>query len=224
MSSYTADMVSDNAADKVAMLLSTDWFQPYWPVIGLNVTLESMSCIQKGCRDIVSSMVGVAEEYWLISFSEERVRATREAVLALAGRCGLDAASAERLNDLCRERPQREEREKTAWLFRMVLAELAGDNSLTPEVRLVLENADGTFQFDDKFHAQSGWDRRIRDLTPDLPTFLSDWISVGVLAEAALDHILTSLNTEQQQLLRARFKVAAVRLTGLNEAALPDSW
>jgi hypothetical protein len=217
-------MICDNTADKVAMLLSTDWFQPHWPAIDLNATFESIACIQKGCRDIVNRMVEEAEEYWLISFSEERVRATREAVLTLAGRCGLDAASAERLNDLCRERPARDEREKTAWLFCTVLPELAGDNLLTPEVRLVLENANGSFQFDEKFQPRSGWDRRIRDLTPDLPTYLSDWISVGVLAEAGLDYILTSLNTEQKQLLRARFKTAAVRLTGLNEAALPDSW
>lgn len=221
---YTADMICDNTADKVAMLLSTDWFQPHWPVIDLNATLESAACIQKGCRDIVHRMVGEAEEYWLISFAEERVRATREAVMTLAGRCGLDVASTERLNELCRERPGREEREKTAWLFSTVLPELAGDHLFTPEVRLVLENANGSFQFDGKFQPRSGWDRRIRDLTPDLPTYLSDWISVGVLAEAALDYILTSLSTEQKQLLRARFKAAAVRLTGLNEAALPDSW
>jgi hypothetical protein len=92
-------MICDNAADKVAMLLSTDWFQPYWPAIDLNATLESIACIQKGCRGIVNRIVGEAEEYWLISFAEERVRATREAVLMSAGRCGLDAASAERLND-----------------------------------------------------------------------------------------------------------------------------
>jgi serine/threonine-protein kinase HipA len=41
-------MICDNAADKVAMLLSTDWFQPYWPAIDLNATLESIACIQKG--------------------------------------------------------------------------------------------------------------------------------------------------------------------------------
>lgn len=211
------------------MILSTDWFQPYWPILGLNTTLESRRCIQQGCREIVNQMVGDAKQYWLISFAEDRVRATREGVLSLAGRCGLDVASAEQLGELCRDRPDRDEREKTAWLLRSVTAELVSDDGLTSDVKQALERAGATFRSDEDFQllnseSQSPWDRRIRDLTPDLPMYLSDWISVGVLPEAALNYILTCLNSEQQQVLRARFRAAAVRVTGLEEAQLPDSW
>lgn len=222
-------MAHDNAADKIAMLLSTDWFQPYWQTIGLNTTLESRRCIQQGCRGIVNQMVGDAEEYWLISFAEERVRATREAVLSLAAGCGLDVASAERLMGLCRERPERVARENTASLLCTVTAELITDDGLTSEIKLVLERTGTILQPDKDFkvlssESQSSWDRRIRDLTPDLPTYLSDWLSVGVLAESALDYVLTSLAREQQRLLRKRFRAAAQRITGLEEEQLPDNW
>jgi hypothetical protein len=198
-------------------------------VIGLNAEPEMLSCIQQGCREIVNQMVGDTEEYWLISFAEERLQATRKDLLSLPRKCGLDAASEERLSDLCRERANRGEREKTAWLLRVVTAELLRDSEVTPEIRLVLECARTTSQSAEAFdqvsiESQSPWDRRIRDLTPDLPTLLGDWVSVGVLAEAALDDILTHLSTEQQQLLRGRFKAAAMKVTGMREIELPDSW
>lgn len=219
----------DNSADKVAMLLSTDWFQSYWHTIGLNATPESRSCIQHGCQGIVDQMMGDTKEYWLISFAESRVRATREAVLLLAHRCGLDTASAERLSELCRERPEHNEREKTAWLLLTVIKELLADDGLTSEIKLALEQADTTFQSDEDFEVVCGnskslWDQRIRDLTPDLPMLLSDWVSVGIMAEAALNYILTCLSTEQQRQLRIRFKAAAMKVTGLQEAELPDKW
>ena len=44
------------------------------------------------------------------------------------------------------------------------------------------------------------------------------------MAEAALNYILTCLSTEQQRQLRIRFKAAAMKVTGLQEAELPDKW
>jgi hypothetical protein len=69
--------------DKVVMLLSTDWFLPYWSVVGIEAT-EQKLCVQEGCRQIVHEMVNGATEYYHVNFSDERLRATRQSLRDLA--------------------------------------------------------------------------------------------------------------------------------------------
>src|SRR5437867_4565357 len=62
--------------DMLTMLLSTDWFLPYWHVLGMGVPGGSKIFAQQGCREIVRQIAGAAKEYWLTDFSEERVDRT----------------------------------------------------------------------------------------------------------------------------------------------------
>ena len=219
----------DTTADTLVMLLSTDWFLPYWSTIGIEAK-KRKDCIQQGCREIVRHMIAGAEEYYLISFSEDRVNATREALQALAAKCGLDSASSERIAELSAPRPERHWQETTAWLLTVALDELLQDDQLEASIKATLQRAKANFSFDDLdfeqlcMNSRSQWDAYIRQLTPELPTSLSNWIAVAVLAEAKLDCVLRELNAEQQQHLLARFRGIAKSITRLDNDRLPHSW
>jgi hypothetical protein len=219
----------DTTGDKIAMLLSVDWFFPLWRVVGLQAAEHNKRCFQQGCREIVTQMMAKADSYYCISFADGRVRSTREAVLALATKCGFDRATSQRLHDLCCERSERERQEKTAWLFKVMLDRLAVDNELPASVVTVLESTKSAFSLDEDLGqlcagSASQWDNHIRQLTSDLPTSLADWISVAVLPEAVLEYTLGVLNADEQKLLLNRFRAIAKIVTGLDEAELPQSW
>lgn len=74
----TLDMTDD-----LIMLLSTDWFLPYWAEIQINMAEDKKIGIQQGCREIVTQILGGAENLSLSDFSEERKRETRSKFLAL---------------------------------------------------------------------------------------------------------------------------------------------
>lgn len=70
-------------ADSVAMLLSTDWFQPYWPLIGLQVPTDAQDGLKKALRDVVMDFVPKDGVYWNASFTDQRINATKDALLNL---------------------------------------------------------------------------------------------------------------------------------------------
>ncbi len=58
------------------MLLSTDWFLPYWSKIGIQTVEDKRIPIQQGCREIVSQILGDAGDYLHCDHSFERKELT----------------------------------------------------------------------------------------------------------------------------------------------------
>ena len=219
----------DTTADKLAMLLSTDWFTPYWSVIRIDA--KDRVCFQKGCRDIVKVLIGRAKNYYLISFADERISATRDAMKALGAICNLSDQAAATLQAICAPRVERDEKQTTAWMLTTVTWDaLTEDIELAPAVREVLLRSRKFFAADSEALAEScktsqtEWDLYVQQLTPELPCSLSDFVCVGLLPELQLDFIFGQLDPEQRESLLFRYKAAVVKITGLNEAAVPDSW
>jgi len=73
--------------DPLIMLLSTDWFLPYWKEIGIDIIESKKPCIQKGCREIAARMLGSAQTRYVSDFSEARLRETESDFLELLQRC-----------------------------------------------------------------------------------------------------------------------------------------
>lgn len=73
--------------DELIILLSTDWFLPYWQRIGVDLVETNKSCIQQGCRRIVSQMVGNADRMYQVDFSEQRKIETDASFGALLLEC-----------------------------------------------------------------------------------------------------------------------------------------
>jgi hypothetical protein len=75
--------------DYLIILLSADWFLPYWEDIGIDIAEIKKIDIQQGCREIVDEMLDGAETVFMGDCSEDRMRKTASSFLALLRR--LDA-------------------------------------------------------------------------------------------------------------------------------------
>ena len=65
------------AIDSLVLVLSTDWFDPFWDLVGIDCEGYQRDSVRKGCRDIVPQILSGADEYFLVSFSESRKGETR---------------------------------------------------------------------------------------------------------------------------------------------------
>lgn len=62
--------------DLVLMLLSSDWFLPYWNEIGLNVEGDQRDSIQRGCREILDQFIDKDASYIDSDFRPRRLEET----------------------------------------------------------------------------------------------------------------------------------------------------
>jgi hypothetical protein len=208
--------------DQVVMLLSTDWFLPYWSVVGIDAS-EQKVCVQKGCRQIVHEVMNGATNYYHINLSDERLQATRQSIRDLARKCRVGESSEMSLEDLVDSRPEREQFYKGAWLFRTLANHLANDDQLDPTTKLVLERTRRKHAVMDDIDFQqlcsrsnSAWDNYSRSLTPELPTSLADFLSVDLVASQLLTSVLAQLTQAQRDGLLSRFQSIAKSVTGVD--------
>jgi len=213
----------DIVVDEVVMLLSTDWFTPYWHVLGISAPEKQRKCFQSGCREIVKRMVDGASDYYHINFSEKRIERTRNDARKLATNCIVHQASSFNLEELIGSNPCREEFNRTAWLFQSLIDTLVGDAKLDAEIRRILENSRHELTQVDSgelasacSRADSVWDKFVRGLTPELPTSLSDFVSTDLAANVRLNHILKRLTQSQKDSLFSRFRAVAESVSGVD--------
>ena len=194
----------DTMVDDVVMLLSTDWFLPYWSVIGIEAA-EQKLCIQKGCRQI------------------ERLEATRQSIRALAKECRLGESAKMKLGDLVDSRPERDQFYKGAWLFRVLIDKLVEDDQLDATIRIVLERrrnkhaAMNDLDFKQlSSRSNTAWDNYIRSLTPEVPSSLSNFLLVDLVVSQLLTSVLAQLTPAQREELLSRFQSIAKSVTGVD--------
>ena len=63
--------------DHLVMLLSADWFFPYWDLIGIFTKDKRKSLLREGCREIVRQIMSTATQYYGTNFSVARVKESR---------------------------------------------------------------------------------------------------------------------------------------------------
>ena len=68
------DPIMSNMTDNLIMLLSTDWFLPYWGEIGISIDEVKKRGIQQGCREIVKYILSGSKDYYLRNISLKRKR------------------------------------------------------------------------------------------------------------------------------------------------------
>ena len=66
------DSLPNTKADKFVMLFSADWFRPYWYVTGFKADAESRDLFQQEMRSQVKALMGDADQYWHLSFKNQR--------------------------------------------------------------------------------------------------------------------------------------------------------
>ncbi len=177
--------------DKLVMLLSTDWFLPYWFTLGIRIDREKTVLLQKGCREIVKQIMSGAREYWLTNFSVERVGKTRSMFEALLRKYHADKHTTEKISALIAEEEISKIDEGTSWLILSITERLLqGSFKEDPQLESGLKEAvlkvwamanladSHEIDFENLcLSSNSDWDVFIRNTTPDLPTMLPDCLS-----------------------------------------------
>ncbi len=216
--------------DKLIMLLSADWFFPYWGVIGIFGEPDQRAAIKSGCREIVQQITSGVTEYWSANFSVDRLNNTRELFSSLLQRSKLPQVTLKRLRSLIsREEPGVDE--GTQWLLVSMTQDLLRESASSSGSGVgteVLEALRGGLQqwqnteigIDLKqrcIASDSNWDRYLRSLTPDLPAMLADYVW-AMASESRFDvlwgYISVQLTTQQRQQLIEWFRSQAQVLTG----------
>ena len=121
--------------DDLVLLLSTDWFLPYWPEIEIHTNEDKKLNIQLGCQEIVSQILGDANDYFHCDLSPERKQETYSRFKTLL-------RTAETENDfsrICQEWAILSHRELTA-SFSLWLATLDIVHGLNPEKSASLDS------------------------------------------------------------------------------------
>ena len=214
------------SADRLIMLLSTDWFMPYWPAAGLAVEPAARARLQQHCRAIVRAIVGTARSYWLVSFAEPRINETnRQFMAALQGQV-LDQATIGRISDIVSRLSEEDPESTSVWVLADVTRQLIAHKAKSPTgISAIAEDVLGdawkmctpkTPEFEGVCRqSASEWDRYIAGLTPDLPTMLADFASAIVLRNQLLCYWHSVDKT-----LSAVEKSALIRWYGAEAAAL----
>jgi hypothetical protein len=187
--------VADAAADKlkpmtpkidlIVMLLGTDWFFEKWWLLGLHASPNEKRQLRKLCRQIVKQILGNAKQYWLVNFSEERKSVTSRMLFDAVSSCGLADSFASRIRELADGKGERESKRNFDVLFSAITEALiarppqAVPTSVIESVAhswkiLVSDELDSMETLAER--SQTQWDTHIRSLTPDLPTYLPDWV------------------------------------------------
>jgi hypothetical protein len=215
--------------DKLVMLLSTDWFLPYWFVLGIDAQDERRKCVQVGCREIVKQIISGTQEYWLTDFSPERVRKTTETFQSLLQKCRADSMSIGRVRKLTEGSVGPMLEDRVAWLLQSITRRLVDDSlreyaplaqSIKERVKQIFENSQPTDSLIINFEelclsSKSTWDTFVREVTPGLPTYLSDYLALirikntfeilwmrvnGALSENERDELLSWYNKVSEEL------------------------
>jgi hypothetical protein len=183
------------AIDRLAMLLSADWFMPHWHSIGIRTPLYQREQFSEQCQDIVRRMMGSQAEYWNISFEDSRIRDTYARFFRLTEQCKFHQHDLEILTKIADESIF-DTADSGGGALMLSLTQLfiqdpsfqrAQGGGLSPyliEKLGVICNSQVTPDFRDCCMASlTQWDGELRVLTPDLPDHLADF------AELLFNHI-----------------------------------
>jgi hypothetical protein len=77
--------------DYLVMLLSTDWFLPFWSEIGIDAGTDLKDLVKESCRAMVRHFMGTGEDYFRIDFRDERMRETHSQFIGLLREYGLES-------------------------------------------------------------------------------------------------------------------------------------
>jgi hypothetical protein len=217
--------------DELIMLLSTDWFAPYWFKIGLGADHKTKVCLQQRLREIVRQIISGVQQYWLVNFSNERLSNTRALLTAALRKCEASAPTVDRIAELVDGRECSKADESTRWLVISISDQMSqgslgaasqpssiAAHALEKLLRIANRQNQSERNFEELcLESESEWDGYIRSLTPDLPTKLADFlktISTQDHFEQLWAVIHSDLSVEERHELLEWYRTVAQSLTG----------
>ena len=212
--------------DKLVMLLSTDWFFPYWRMIGILADDRRKSLLREGCREIVRQIMSSATQYWETNFSESRVRETRAMLDTLLERSDLDEVNLNRIIGIASGGSSPID-DGTRWLIVGMTEQLLNgyvtapvDITIAEGLRRVRDEWITLDEIDFKkcsLNSVSKWDQYLRHATPDLPDMLAHHVS-AIASDSRFDLLWGFINVnftaKQRYELISWYRTTGQSLTG----------
>jgi hypothetical protein len=212
--------------DRLVLLLSADWFLPYWHLIGIFMKEKKKSLLREGCREIVRQIMSTATQYYGINFSVARVKESRAMLDALLKRCDLEEVSVNRIIGIISKEGSPID-EGTRWLIVCMTEQLLNGSSTAPldiaiteGLRRVPDEWNKLDEIDFKkycLNSGSTWDQYLRNATPDQPTMLADYLSAiasNSKFEVLWGFINVNFTAKQRYELLSWYRSAGQSLTG----------
>jgi hypothetical protein len=216
--------------DQVIMLISADWFTPHWETFYLIVEPKNYDVVKLEARDEVNRILGDCGIYWNVSFADERLNCSRQAlerIFSICTRGGVLFDMIFGVDDL----GQKFDSENDLPMIFQLNGILSNNtenkynkSGLSPKIREIVSqiwsNSDIEYTDYDAIAANSttDWDSRLRAMTPDLPTYLGDFLAakVGVRLRVFgfLEKLRKALTPADILLLERWYEAAAFELTG----------
>ena len=172
------------------MLLSADWFTPYWSTFGLVFSESEQQTAREVSRKVTKDLLKGADTYWGASFADARISATRSSFIDSLRKTRLGAAGVSQLRDALNAASESAEFATTSWLFGALCDQLGsptGDLTLPNLSSYSIETVKSLWQLSasvepdrdllerDLKNSTTDWDKWLQRITPDLPAYLSDW-------------------------------------------------
>jgi hypothetical protein len=236
-------VVAKPKADKLLMLLSAEWFAPYCKSFGLVLTGDEQARVQRVARDGVRNFIGSNDTYWNIDLSQQRVAQTVDSFSKGLRDNGLSTTAVAQILDLFTEKQTDVEAAATMlWLLSALSDQLISSNSTESRPEVAAETLqvvqsmwqasvrDATSEELERsaLASQSEWDRYLRCLTPDLPTYLSDWAAQNLKNADRFQRFWAQLfwvtSATDRQILRDWYQAEARKLADPSFSPILPQW
>ncbi|UWZ86825.1 hypothetical protein [Occallatibacter riparius] len=217
--------------DYLTMMLSTDWFLPHWPMIGIDVEESARVPLKQGFRELVLQMMGGVDSYYLINFSRQRKEETRAEFVRLVTESG----QLDRFSEAIQEWTDLTHEELTAtWVFTRITRELlagrlphyapALEQELLAKIQSFILDPLEDVEFSQICaDSRTKWDRYTRTLEPSLPGALAD-VAISAVRERNFNlfwnKMSMTLSVEERYRLVDWYR-ATVRFRGDREDLIP---
>jgi len=178
--------------DRRLLLLSGDWFIPYWGLIPIDAPIAERKRIQHVAQDAVRHIVGNATTYWTVDFSPVRQENTARFFMELVRKSRLGSGSHQVLEWVLEREIAGNDDSPTLWLFESLteswisgsLAIQGADQRVYDQFISLAKQWYGTgpnIDLEEELATSTTeWDIYLRRLTPDIPTYLSDFARTQV--------------------------------------------
>ena len=216
------------------MLLSTDWFFPYWSAIEITAEEETRRFIQQGCRPIVEEFIAGAEHYYLIPFNQERIEATKQQFLDLLSGGSISVEVVAKFQELV---SPEYDTESARFMIAMTTKMLVCGHADLPQskdiptlssatIRTLSEWNEGQpprFEFGEIcLGSKTDWDRYIKGLTPRSPAALESYLQIGLISELSFRDLraaIVTLSSAQRAELEVWYCAVIRRMTAHDDVA-----
>lgn len=212
--------------DSFLMLLSADWFKPYWRSINIELSTEKTLLVVKLCRITVKAFMQGAPDYYLIDFGAERQAKTWQSFLEALKINSLSNIECDVIQTAAAQFCSFSAASTTSYaLFKTVILELSRKNSNPsmpgprPRISAVIqETLQQACQTSAQFYSHldeieavaeastTQWDTYLRSLMPGTPEILfiefDGRIVTPQFCETAWTLLRSKLNKEQLEMLR----------------------